>query len=417
MSATQQSLQQFRAQQAAVNKHFLDFALDVPTQGSSLNGLSFTNTNPKSLKFQISGINGGWLKRIRVQTYGSLTYTAAATSPTCSVNAVGLDGIYSAVKMSYGSSYKPTVRPYLFTILEQLKGYARIKWYDTPYASTDNGVINPAIFNNSNLKPGDSLVSGTNNFLHTMNIPMQLIHPGHPSGLLPIDTTGTVFTLELVPNLSNLVGTDPLDNMINTNGTVAFGACTVVVTFYYADGRSLTYTQYLQPDMTALPSAELAAVSDANLYANQLVVQHLNLALPLVRLISIVIDGESSSQFAQVGTPSNLASGITQYSLLRGANPNDAFLTYDSDNGGMPNYYADFRQRMGGDLQAGVLVVDGLTRNAVNPSNQNGMAYWDTSSGVWAAARVGVKVQSTGTNGTPRVVTYAIVQNPAGIIK
>ena len=416
-SMTAQELQAYRMQQAATNKAFLDNAMLVPVIGSSLNGTSFTNTSPSSLKFQISGINGAWLRKIRVQTSGSLTYTAAATSPTCSVNAVGLDGIYSAVKLSYGSSYKPTLRPIVFSMLDQLRGYGRLRKQDPPIVSDDGSVITGAIYNNTNLKPGSALAAGTNNFLHTMDVPMQLLHPAHPSGMLPVDTTGTVFTIELVPNIQGLVGTDPLDNLVNTNGTVTLGTCTVTVTFYYSDGRTITGTSYYQPDMTALPSAEFAEVTDQNIYANQLVVQQLNLALPIARLLSIVIDGESSSQFAQVQTPSNTTTGVSQYALLKGANVNDAFISYDTNTGGVSNYYTDFRDRFGTDLPAGVFVHDGLTSLAVNPSNRNGVEYWNTSDGVWAAARQGFKVAAVGSNGTPRVVTYAIVQNPAGIIK
>ena len=411
-----QQLAQFRQQQASVNNQFLGYSLVKPVAGSTLNGTSISSTT-NSLKFQVSGINGAWLRRVRVTTYGSFTYTPAATSPTISINAVGLDGIYAGVKQTYGSSYKPTIRPIFFRLMDMLRGYGRLPYNVEPSVSDDISVIQPVIGSTlTDYKPGGTLTSGANSFQHTFDIPMQAIHPSHPSGMLPIDTTGTVYTLELVPNNTGLVGSDALDNVFNTNGTVTMSA-TVNVTFFYSDGESLTYTQFLQPNMSAMPSAEYAEVTDTNLYANQLIVQQLQLALPIARIATIVVDGVSSSQFAQVGTPSSPDVGVTQYALLKGSNVNNSFISYDSTNGGVANYYQNFRRHYGIDLPAGVFVYDAIGANVVNPSNQAGLAFWDTSSGVWAASRVGVQVANVGSNGTPRLVTTTVVQNPAGIIK
>ncbi len=408
----------YRAQQAATNAQFLNYALEKPVSGATPNGETFSSSGPNSLKFQISGINGAWLRRVRVVTTGTINYTANATSPTCTINAAGLDALYSGVKQSYGSSYKPTVRPIYFSILKSMRGYGRLPYSVEPSVSQNISAIQAAISSSSTLyPPGSAFAAGANAFLHTMDVPLQALHPGHPSGILPVDTTGTVYTLELIPNLSGLIGSDPLDNLVNTNGKITLSGCAVVVTFFYSDGESVSLTQNLQPDMTAMPSAEYAEVTDQPLVANQTVVQQLQLALPLARLITIVIDGVSSSQFAQVGTPLLPTQGVTKYALLKGSNKTDAFVSYDSSNGSVTNYYTDYRDRYGSDLPAGVFVYDAIAAHTVNPSNQNGLAYFDTSDGVWASARIGVEVGAIGANGNPRIVTQAIVQNPAGIIK
>lgn len=414
----QADLAKFRQEQAAVNKQFLHYALKKPVAGATPNGTSFSNSGPTSLKFQISGINGGWLREVRVVTQGSFTYTAATTAPTQSINAVGLDAIYSTVKIKYGSSYNPAVPPIYFRLLQQSMGYGRLPFNVEPSVSQDVAAIQASIGSQeSNFAPGGTLSAGTNNFTHVMDIPLQVLHPSHPSGILPIDTTGTVFSLELVPNINGLVGKDPLDNFCNTNGTVTFGTCNVKVTFFYSDGETLTYTQMLQPNMQAMPSAEYAAVTDQPLVANQLVVQQLQLALPLARIFTIVIDGNSSSQFCTLPTPTNEGQGIQQFAYLKGSNKSDTFVSFDSGNGGVENYLINHRKRYGTDLPAGVFLYDAMAHNTTNPSNQQGLAFWDTSSGVWAASRVGVNVATVGTNGNPRISTLAIVQNPAGIIK
>ncbi len=408
----------FRAAQAQTNAAFLGYAIEKPMSGATPNGETFSSAGPNSLKFQISGVNGAWLRRIRVVTTGTIVYTPNGTSPTCSINAVGLDAIYSGVKQSYGSNYKPTVRPFFFKLMKIIRGYGRLPYAVEPSVSQDIAAIQAAINSASSLyAPGTAFTSGNNAFMHSMDIPLQALHPGHPSGILPVDTTGTVYSLELIPNISGLIGTDPLDNLVNTNGTISLSGCAATVTFYYSDGESLTVTQNLQPNMSAMPSAEYAEVTDQTLVANQLVVQQLQLALPIARLFTVVIDGNSSSQFAQVGTPLVPDQGITQYALLKGSNRSDALISYDSGNGGVSNYYADFRSQYGADLPAGVFVHDAIAYNTVNPSNQNGTGYFDTSDGKWAAARVGVQVASIGSNGNPRLVTQTIVQNPAGIIK
>jgi len=228
-------------------------------------------------------------------------------------------------------------------------------------------------------------------------------------GVIPMDSSGTRLQINVITPTS-FVGADPLQNPVSGTGSAVVTG-TVTVTIWYRDYHSFTHTAGGSLVLAGMPTIQTLKVNEINpLTAGSY--QYVELKNPYAwyRYVSLVIDGNQSDKFTSL-------SNLQGYRLNQAGNNLSAFFVYDATQGGVNNYYKSVRKVYGRDYDSGVIFYDSATQNLADASLREGQAFLNMSASGYPNAQLGVQVGSvSSSNGiTPRLVTYAVVQNPAGI--
>lgn len=397
LTPAQQAAQKKLAAQKAMNTGFMRYSYEQPIPANAQNG----NAYGQALNFDVPIVAGAFLTRLRVYQNLTVTYTAATAAPTVALNACGQEGAVKEVNVTFGNK-QITVHPYFVS-----KVFNRAKGRQSLIFGQVLGTESTAV--QGELYSSPALAAGANTWKTYYDLPMNLIHPLSVYGILPISGSGTRVQVQVVP-AAQFVGPDPLENVVNTNGTIAVTG-TITVVAYYRDNVSMSMINNVQPDLTGLPTAQIIKPQEINpLTAGTMVFKRLSNPYPFVKLASLVIDGQSSATFCS-------ASNITGYEIDKAENSSSAFIRYDATTGGMVNYFADVRERYLQDFDDGVIVWDAPSQNTPDSTLQEGDAYLNLTQNGYPAARLGFQVGavSTANNITPRVVTYGIILNSQGI--
>jgi hypothetical protein len=397
LTPAQQAAQKKLAEQRAMNTAFMRYSYEQPIPANAQNGNAYGQT----LNFDVPIVAGAFLTRLRVVQTLNVNYTEAASSPTAAINACGQEGAHKEISVTFGNK-QITVHPYFVSkVFNRARGRQNLN-FGQVLANESSSV-------QARLYASPTLNAGSNTWVTYYDLPMTLIHPLSVYGILPISGSGTRVQVQLVP-VAQFVGPDPLENVVNTNGTITVTG-SVTVTAYYRDNVSMSMINNVQPDLTGLPTAQIIKPQEINpLTGGSMVYKRLSNPYPFVKLASVVIDGNSSATFCN-------ADRITGYEIDKAENSSSAFVRYDDTTGGMANYYADVRERYLQDFDDGVLVWDAPSQNTPDSTLQEGDAYLNLTQNGYPAARLGFQVfdVSTANNITPRVVTYGIILNSQGI--
>lgn len=398
MAQSTASAAQRAAQQQAANNQFMGLSFEKPFAALAQNGTSYVPG--QALNFDAPVIPGGYLTRLVISLALTVNYTAAGTSPYENLTAGGFWNAINQVNVKFGET-QISIHPYAEYVMSLMRGYNR--------ADTTRVLGNQVSAIQSMIYSAPTVNAGNNTWKMDIEIPLNSIHPGSVNGMLPLGQTGTKAQVQLIP-ASSFVGKDPLQNVIDTNGTVTVSG-TATVTAVVRDYQSFASVAPVEPDLAGLATIQTIKPQEINpLTAGSYNFRTLSNPYPLARYVIFVIDGQSSQKFCA-------ADNINGYELDQAENTNSAFFRYDSTTGGMARYYQDARRRYGQDLPEGVLAFDAVTMNQGNPSNMGGNNFLNLTSQGYPAARWGVNV-GTVNNGngiTPRAVMYATVINPAGI--
>jgi hypothetical protein len=397
LTPAQQAAQKKLAEQKAMNTAFMRYSYEQPIPANAQNGNAYGQT----LNFDVPIVAGAFLSRLRVKQTLSVDYTEAATSPTATLNACGQEGAHKEISVTFGNK-QITVHPYFVSkVFNRARGRQNLN-FGQVLAHESSSV-------QGQLYSSPTLNAGSNTWTTYYDLPMTLIHPLSVYGLLPISGSGTRVQVQMVP-VAQFVGPDPLENVVNTNGTITVTG-TITVVAYYRDNVSMSMINNVQPDLTGLPTAQIIKPQEINpLTGGSMVFKRLSNPYPFVKLASVVIDGNSSATFCS-------ATNITGYEIDKAENSSSAFVRYDQTTGGMVNYFADVRERYLQDFDDGVIVWDAPSQNTPDSTLQEGDAYLNLTQNGYPAARLGFQVGdvSTANNITPRVVTYGIILNSQGI--
>jgi hypothetical protein len=397
LTPAQQAAQKKLAEQKAMNTAFMRYSYEQPIPANAQNGNAYGQT----LNFDVPIVAGAFLSRLRVKQTLSVDYTEAATSPTATLNACGQEGAHKEINVTFGNK-QITVHPYFVSkVFNRARGRQNLN-FGQVLAHESSSV-------QGQLYSSPTLNAGSNTWTTYYDLPMTLIHPLSVYGLLPISGSGTRVQVQMVP-VAQFVGPDPLENVVNTNGTITVTG-TITVVAYYRDNVSMSMINNVQPDLTGLPTAQIIKPQEINpLTGGSMVFKRLSNPYPFVKLASVVIDGNSSATFCS-------ATNITGYEIDKAENSSSAFVRYDQTTGGMANYFADVRERYLQDFDDGVIVWDAPSQNTPDSTLQEGDAYLNLTQNGYPAARLGFQVGdvSTANNITPRVVTYGIILNSQGI--
>lgn len=397
LTPAQQAAQKKLAAQKAMNTSFMRYSYEQPIPANAQNG----NAYGQALNFDVPIVAGAFLTRLRVFQNLTVNYTAATSAPTVALNACGQEGAIKEVNVTFGNK-QVTVHPYFVSkVFNRAKG-RQVLNFGQVLGSESTAV-------QGELYTSPTLAAGNNTWKTYYDLPMNLIHPLSVYGILPISGSGTRVQVQVVP-AAQFVGPDPLENVVNTNGTITVTG-TITVVAYYRDNISMSMINNVQPDLNGLPTAQIIKPQEINpLTAGTMVFKRLSNPYPFVKLASLVIDGQSSSTFCS-------ASNITGFEIDKAENSSSAFVRYDATTGGMANYFADVRERYQQDFDDGVIVWDAPSQNTPDSTLQEGDAYLNLTQNGYPAARLGFQVGavSTANNITPRVVTYGIILNSQGI--
>lgn len=388
-------------QRAAQNAQFMSLSYIQTALANAQNGNSYVAG--QALNFDAPIMPGGYLERVVLSVALTVNYTPAATAPTVALNAGGIWNVLNQVNIKFGET-QVSIHPYFQHVFNQMRGFNR------PDAIGVVGNQNSDI--QSMIYKAPTLNSGNNNWQFDIDIPLNAVHPNAVNGLLPISQTGTKVQIQAVP-ASAFTGADPLNNVVSTNGTISVTG-TVTVTCYFRDFKSFATLAQLAPDLSGLATVQTIKPAELNpLTAGSVAFRALTNPYPVVRAVSVVIDGQSSGTFCA-------ASNINTLELDQAENTNTAFFRYSAvtGSGGMARFYNEVRRTYGMDFDDGVLPwFNAPVNNVANPSSLGGNAFLDLTSAGYPAARLGVGVNNVGNGSTitPRVVSYLQILNPQGI--
>lgn len=398
---TQQQIDAALAAQAQQNLAFMRYSYESFVEANAQNGTAYAIGGP-SLNFDVPITPGAYLTRLIIRPHLTVTYTPDAT-PTFNMTAAGLFALFSNMTLTFGNK-QMELPPYIADVLNKMTGYNR------QGSNGSFGDSNPDI--QGMLAKNFTLSAGANDVLFDIDLPLNMLHPLSVNGILPISGTGTRVQLRLDPAI-NWIGKDPLQNVCDTNGTIAVTG-NVEVICVYRDWQSTATRQQLIPNLGGLSTVQVIKPQNISpLTAGTMNFRRITNPYPFLKLINIVIDGQQSGKFV------SSASNIVGYEVDKAENTSSAFYRYDPTNGSMSNYYKAVREVYGQDFDSGLLFFDAIGRNTANSSNQDGAAYLDLTANNYPAARQGFQVNTVGnpaaTQITPRVETWGIILNPVGI--
>lgn len=399
---SQMNAAQARQIQAQKNRDFMRLGYPQPALANAQNGTAYQAGS--LYNFDVPIMPGAYVEKIRVSYTVNFTNTAGGT-PGLNLTAAGALALFNDISVNFGNK-QVTMHPYFTQVLAQLRGYNRTK--------QGSVVGNSATGVQSLLYSQPAIAAGANAWKGYFDVPLTLIHPTSPYGLIPVGGSGTRMQIQL-QSATALVGSDPLlyPMALTAGATNVVSAVTgsVKVTVFYRDFKSFATPQQLECDLTGLPTAQVIKLREANpLTAGSPNYVSITNPYPFVKTMSIVIDGNSLTQFSA-------ASNIQAFRIDGAENTSTQLRVYDSSTGGMENYYSRHRELYGNDSDEGVLVFDANAESAVDSSNQEGEMWLNVASSGFPAARLGFQVGSVSSalGIVPRVVTAGVILNPVGI--
>jgi hypothetical protein len=383
--------------QAAQNTTFMDYSIEKPVLADAQNGTTY---NGNTLNFNVPILKGAWATKLTVINNLNITYTPAGSGPFITVNAGGAYNFHRELDVTFGNE-QVTLHPYFAKPLTQMHGFLH------PNSGQNIGNSNADVQNQLWNTP--TITSGANTWVTSYDVDLNALHPRSVFGMLPAGQSGTRIQVSTIP-CQQVVGVDPLQNVFNTNGTIVVTGTTTVIA-WYRDNLSPATFQSLQPDLTGLPTVQIIKPQEINpLTAGTFLYKRIENPYPFARLISVVIDGNSSSTFCT-------ATNLQGYEVDTAENTSSQLFQYSPGGVPMSMYYKKQRGIYGQDFDDGVVVYDALAMNQSIANLREGRAYLNLTQSGHPAARLGFQVGSVGgvTGITPRVVTYGVIQNPDGI--
>lgn len=372
------------------------FPVRMPLVGGNLNGPYAVNS---TLNFIMGPVNNGWMDTLDIDVNIQITMTTAAATANkgypwnlVAAITVNLDG-----QISY-------VEPYELYLLERVRGRLRAG-VDTVLAGGQNTSLQNIVFT-----APTTLAIGANNIRFRIRCPLNALHPLDGAGLLPTQGTQDPVQINII-TATTIIGVDPwIHPATSGTGTAAVtGTSTVTVYGWVRDGRTYWSPQEQLPFYPdGLPQVSYDREPDlVNLVANNIVRTQLTKVLRIYYMFSIIIDGQSSAQFA---TNAN----INSWDLSADSSGNFKLRQFGLENVPMDLLFEDIRMRFGQDFPEGVIpVVFAPQDNLPMPDVGNGTNILNMMAGGWTSLYQGINLAAIGgvAGIQPRVHTLIIGAN------
>ncbi len=316
--------------------------------------------------------------------------------------------IFSELQCLYNG---PQIRthPYFLKVLDQTKGWLRGDQNRVLAGNNDTAIA-------ANIVGSQPLIINTGNtWQGKMLLRLNAIGDDTVPGVLPTMGVGNKPQLKLTCAPS-FMGVDPLMNPVAGSGTgAAIGVTgTVNVDMLYLDGTTMDNPNTLElmwenePTLQYIWDTALTPFS-----ANIIQRQTISTKLEHYYVVSLVIDGNQSSQFASL-------SNLTGFELGPDQVGQQTFVNWNiSNNVSIYDYFdRQVRRVIGQDLDEGVIPwVMAPARGVIDASARNGSQTLNMYPGGFPAATHAYQVAGVGgvANITPRVETFLLSLNRAGL--
>ena len=375
------------------------FPVRMPLVGGNLNGPYAVNS---TLNFIMGPVNNGWMDTLDIDVNIQVTMATATATPNkgfpwnlIAAITVNLDG-----QISY-------VEPYELYLLERVRGRLRAG-VDAVLAGTQNASLQNIVFNAPS--GAGSLVVGANNIRFRIRCPLNALHPLDGAGLLPTQGTQDPVGVNVI-TATTLIGVDPwIHPATSATGVASItGTSTVTVYGWVRDGRTYWSPQEQLPFYPdGLPQVSYDREPDVvNLVAGQIVRGQLTKVLRVYYMFSVIIDGQSSANFA---TNAN----INSWDLSADSSGNFKLRQFGLENIPMDLLFEDIRLRFGQDFPEGVIpVVFAPQDNLPMPDVGSGTNILNMMAGGWTSLYQGINLAAIGgvAGIQPRVHTLIIGAN------
>ncbi len=417
LSPAQQQLVQQEIQQQIIsmNRKFMRQCVErtayCPVTGGSGTTAAYSAGN--TLYFDFPTVPG-FAKSILV-TYNLTVTPAAGTNATYAVNAAAPWNIFSELQVLYNG---PQVRthPYFLKVADQTLGFSRGQ-RNQVLAGTNDATIAANVVGTTPITVGSG-----NTWQGKLLLRLNALGEDTVPGVLPVSGVGNKPQLKLTC-APNFIGQDPLLNPLSpVAGTVHSATVTgnINVDMIYLDGTNmdvpspLTLQWQQEPTLQYYWDTPLTPFS-----ANTIQRQTISTKLKHWYVVSIVIDGTSSTQFSQLANFTGFQLGPDQVGQQTFQNWNI------SNNVSIYDFYDRMvRRPFGQDLDNGVIPwVIAPGRGVIDSDNRNGTQALNMYPGGFPAATLSYQMSSVGTQSTidgfaactPRVETFLISENSAGL--
>ncbi len=307
------------------------------------------------------------------------------------------------------------IRPYFLKVLDQFR---RAQWL--PYAQVLSGLSAVSDITSSVASAQPTLTSASaavSKFY--FRIPLNALYYLSPVGALPIQGSGTQAQVTL-QCASTLIAqyADPM--LVPLTSTSASPTCTldstektIKVMVIYCDGTNFDSPSPYSLDLVGQPTAQYIIDQQLSpLVAGSVQGQRIVSLLQHYVAVSVIIDGNQSSNFA-------LTTNMTIIKLDQDSARQNTFYQYGLNNTTVYDFFEQIRHVFGQDFDQGVIPwTYAPAFNQPNPNNGMGQQVLNMTAGGWTDVTPGVQVTSvSSTNFTPRIETYLLSLNPAGLVQ
>jgi hypothetical protein len=372
-------------------------------------GVTQTFAQGATLKWDMPTAGGAYASAL-VFTCALTITLAAGASAVYGLGVAGPLGIFSQLSVTL-NGVQHQIPPYIIKYLSALSGVGRSVQPSTVYAGTKDTTIENKLNNGGTY----GVATGANTWNFKFRVPLNAIARTNPAGLLPIMNSATKPQVSLIVN-SNLVGNDPEQNGIyavsGTGHAVTSVAGTIQMDVEYYDGQTFWSPQALSLDLNGEPTVQYITDNVMNNIAAGSVQRcRISSLFQHYAVIAVYMDGTTAGKF--VSGLSNIAR-IEMAMDSVGQNVFQAFGT--GTNLDIYDFYERLRDLYGQDFDEGVIpwVLAG-GRGINNVDNQDGIQVLNMTPGGWPDVVHGVQFTAVGSVYTPRIATYLVSLNPAGL--
>ena len=392
--------------QAAVQdfmRHSKRYPVPCPVQGG---GFSASYVPGTAIVFEMPTVPNGYATAIKL-SYALTVTLATGTGATYQKTAAAPHSAVQEVLVTLGNS-QARLHPYISKVLGQLRGRSGAQ-YGVVNAGQDLSSLDSALFNSL------PVVAGANTWTFQEQIPLNPIAADDPRGLIPLSGVGNQPTVTVTP-AATFYGTDPLQNSVaalaGTGNALTSVTGTVTCEIIVLDGDTTLDTNIRSLDLTGYSTMQYTKEPEQqNLLSAALYRAKINTLLKHWYMITLVIDGQSPAKFCD-------DTNIQIIQLSKDQTGNNNWWNFGQVNTSVNDLYGELRYGQQQDLDHGVIPFVKAPHEGINdPSNRSGSLYLNMMNGGFPAATYAIQVgTATNANGiNPRLVTYLVSENPAGL--
>lgn len=406
----QESLRaEYEVMRSNANRQFMHLAVRK-TAAAPVFGGGYSNTfaQGSTLRWDFPTAGGAYASALIFSCNLTITL-AAGTGATYGLNVAGPLAIFNQLQITL-NGIQHSFPPYILKYLSALSRASNSVQPTTIYAGTKDTLIETNLNNNGSYPTA----VGANTWKFKFRVPLNAISRTNPAGLLPMMSSATRPQVALTVN-SALLGNDPELNAYRATGgtgnatTSATG--TVTMDVEYMDGQNYWSPQALALDLSGEPTVQYITDNVVqNIAAGSVQRNRISSLFQHYAVLGVYMDGVTAGAFTAL-------SNVARVELDMDSVGQNVFRAYGTGtNVDLYDVYEQFRDIYQQDFDEGVFPwILGATSGIANPDDRDGVMLLNMTPGGWTDVSHGVQFTSVGAVYTPRIATYLVSLNPAGL--